>query len=842
MADKPWERNWGTPQQSGGVVRRPVDPYAPNKERRADEGVELERARLGISQQAEARQQATLAADVAKAEADARKAQIEADRAEAEAAKAPRPETNLIQQSIKTSALLDALNVARSQIAGGMATGNFFGGGAFAGVPIFGQNATNLSTTLDGLKGSILTDTLATMKAQSSTGASGMGSLTEKEGERLAASIGALHQEQDAESLLRNLAKVERHYRNMLALSYGEDPREPEVMERYGIRLEEESAAPRGGSVTSEGNTTRDPALAGVNASVKRMIRAGADEQRVRDYLNAVRPGMGDAAQNVREAIEYGRQNPDRDFGVDLEGVWTPTTGVASALGEIGMSPVGSSVIGAADFLTGGTLDNLTANPDAARASMSGVQQLNPTSYLLGQIGGGALGGLGLEAGLARGGLSALNSARVGDVALGAAYGAGSADEEDQSRVLNALLGGTVGAAGGAAGRGVANVVGSGISGVTDPTRRALDDAGIRMTPGQILGGGIQRTEDRLAGLPLVGDQIMTRRMEGLEDFNRAAFADAADALGVPTPSNIGGVGIDKLRQGRSQRYGDLLDNRQFSVDPQFETDIAAALAQTGQLPQDLAGKVTTSLEGRIGNAVRDDAAGMPIITGRDYQSSLRGLDRDVRSLMREAPVMGDVAEDAVRGGRDALLGLVERQAPGVYDELASINRGNSLMETLRSGVNAARNQGELVTPAQLSTAASQTARRFGNNQGTTNQPFYGLTRAAQEVLPSSIPDSGTAGRMVIPFLAGAAGGSGGAAVAEGDAVDRAGAGAGTAVIAALLASAPYSPAARNTLQTLLLAERPQVLQQIGGHILGNNTIASLLAAPAATVSVIGQK
>ena len=414
------------PQQQSGAIT--VGRPNVRKEAREDASLGIQQGGLAVQQGNLAARQATLPSEVAKAEADARKAQIEADRAAAEAAKAPRPETNLIQQELKTSALMQALNTARQQIGGGWSTGNLAGTKGFQGIPFAGQNSTNLDATLSGLKGSILTDTLATMKAQSATGASGMGSLTEKEGERLAASIGALQQAQDADSLMRNLAKVETHYRNMLALSKGEDPRRPEVAARYGIISDEDRAAAAkqgNGQVTSAGNEGVDPAMIGANNAVKRMVRNGASAQEVRDYLNAVKPGIGDAVQGLEETINYNRQNPDKPVGVDIEKQWTPTGGVAGALGEVGMSPWGSGVIGAADMLTGGTLDNMTANPDLTRATMAGVQQENPLSYLTGQIGGGAAAGLGLEAGLGRAGLSGLNAIRGGEAGYGALYGAG---------------------------------------------------------------------------------------------------------------------------------------------------------------------------------------------------------------------------------------------------------------------------------------------------------------------------------------------------------------------------------------------------------------------------------
>lgn len=850
MADNPFAKY----RSAQPVLASPTDPLVAAEEARRQQDQEFEAERLRIAQQ-----QAAIAAQQAQVDAARAPSQIELSQAQAAQAGAnveqaqrdlaKEDEANsrkLVQRALQTDSVIEAINIARRQIGEGWATGNFFGGDFWQGVPGAGQASANLDATLSGLQGSIINDTLAQLKELSASGASGYGALTETEAARLAASVAALQQTQDADALRTGLARVERHYRNALALLNNEDPRIPEVAEKYGIVLEgsdgggEDDGPPTGGGLTSAGRWgDNDPALKGVNASVRDMIRRGRTVEEIRDYMNAVQPGLGDRVQQLDRAVEAVRQNPDQDINIDLERQWIPNSGAMQAVGDFGMSPVGSALIGAADTASLGFLDNLTSNPDMARAVMSGVSDENPTSYLLGQIVGGAGTGIGLEAAIARGGLTGLRGARAGDAIFGAGYGAGMADDPDDSRISGALLGAGAGVVGGAAGRGAARAVGRGLSGVQGAAQRALDRAGVRMTPGQILGGGVKRTEDRLAGLPVVGDAIQARRAEGIEDFNRAAFNQASDALGAPVPDNIGAAGIDSLRAARTQRYSDLLDGQNFSIDPQFENDIAALLLRSADLPEDLSGTVAASLERRIGDAVQD-AGGMDVISGPSYQRALKGLDSDVRSLMRQAPVMGDMAEDVVRGGRQALLDVVERQQPGVSAELSQINRGNMLMETARRAVDTARNQGEVFTPAQLSSAATIQARRFGNNQGTTQQPFYELARAGQEVLPSQIPDSGTAGRLVLPLLAGSVAGGGGYVTSEGEAVERAGSGATAAIVAALLASAPYSPTARNSLQRIMMADRPRIVEQAGQGLIDRAGIAGLLATPA-TVGYIAE-
>jgi len=734
--------------------------------------------------------------------------------------------------------------MARRQIGDGWATGNLAGTSSFQAVPFVGQNSTDLAATLSGIQGDVINQTLQALRAQSSTGASGMGSLTEREADRLAAAVGALQQNQSAQKLRENLAIVERHYRNALALLNNEDPRDTAVAERYGIITEAPTQQnERGSELTSEGRLAADPALAGVNATVARMVRDGRSEPEIRAYMNRVRPGLGDRVRNLAPNIEYSRQHPAANPSVDVEREWVANGGPTAALGEIGMSPFGSYVVGAGDMATMGTLDNFAENPDLARAVMGGLSERNPNSYLGGQITGGVLAGLGAEAGAARAGITGLARVIAPDIAIGAGYGAGSADEEGDSRLGGALLGGVTGYGGGAIGRGASRSVGRLLTGITDPVRRALNARRVPMTVGQILGGGAHRTEDRLAGLPFVGDQIRARRIEGMEGFNRAAFDEALAPVGGTTNGVIGAPGVDIARQVRSDAYSSALDPVQVQADAPFIGDMQATIAAGRQLPPSMSEPlVNYTLPVRVGESF--DASGG--LSGRDYQQAIRGLRRDA-SGMENLPYGYDFGQ-VTNQAEGALEGILARQSPETIPALQAANRTNMGVETVRDAVNRSRNGTrtgvpDVFSPSQLSDASARSAQRFGNNQGTTSQPFFELTRAGQEVLPSSVPDSGTAGRLALPTVALALlGGSGGAATADdGESARRGGIGAlGGLSVAALLA-APNSRAARNALQRLLMAERFDAIERAGQQLIDRRRIAGLLAAPAALEATVGQ-
>ena len=437
----------------GGASGGRVIPKSETTQRK--EGAEADRASAEAQKAiAEAQTAADRArAELIRAQADASKATADATKTNVETAALPTPatpEVKAARNSLATDAIIEKLGTARRQIGDGWATGNVAGTGFFQGIPFAGQNSSDLAATLEGITGSLINDTLKEFRAQSATGASGFGSLTEREAQRLAAAVASMRQTQSEESLLANLATVEKHYRTLMALKNNEDPTNPEVAQRYGLMAAAPSSAPSspaaptggtgldgGGSfknlpappgggapeateLTSEGSMVADPALAGANATVNRMIREGRSEAEIRAYLNRVRPGLGDETNNLDANIKYYNQNPNFSPQVDVEKVWQPASGVSQAMGDLaqwqgpgGFSP-GAAIIGAGDMFSFGTLDNFSQNPDLARAVMTGVQQQNPGSFLTGQVLGGIGSGIGAEVALGRAGLGQVARMRGG--------------------------------------------------------------------------------------------------------------------------------------------------------------------------------------------------------------------------------------------------------------------------------------------------------------------------------------------------------------------------------------------------------------------------------------------
>lgn len=495
---------------------------------------------------------------------------------------------------------------------------------------------------------------------------------------------------------------------------------------------------------------------------------------------------------------------------------------VGRAMGSVADSAPGAYAISAADALTAGTLDNIAGGP--AGLAQDYARQQYPGASLLGSVTGGALAAGGAELGLARAGLTAGRAALGGDALYGAAYGAGSSD--GGNRLLGAAVGGTGGLAGGIAGRAAARGIGGALTGVRNADVQGLRQAGVPLTAGQVAGGTLKGIEDRLSGIPVVGDMVNARRLEGFQGFNRAAFDEALAPIGANTGGAIGEQGVDAARGVVGNAYDQALTGVRVQADAPFVQDMTGAIQAGRSLPDPMSTRADYTLNTRVGNSFGPNGE----LDGRGFQQSLRGLQRDAAAVRNEpyGYDFGQVTDQA----RDALEGMLTRQAPGVLPQYNAANQAFRQTEVLRDAVNRARNGtrvGETGTfaPSQLADAAAGNARRFGNSQGTTRQPFFDLSRAGQAVLPNSVPDSGTAGRAVVASGLGLLGAGGAGGYAAGDTSTGAGLGLG----AAALLAAGGSRTGQRAL-TSLLADRPDALIQLGDQIQRRARYGGIFGAP----------
>lgn len=375
----------------------------------------------------------------------------------------------------------------------------------------------------------------------------------------------------------------------------------------------------------------------------------------------------------------------------------------------------------------------------------------------------------------------------------------------------------------GAATGGVMAPVAAGLSRVispnTSPEVQRLMAAGVTPTPGQILGGGWARTEDKLTSVPFLGDMIKNGQQRAFRDFNRATYNDALAPIGRTMPNDmpIGSDAVAHVRREIGAVYDSVQPRATFAADQQFGADLGQIRAGLAQNAPAVLNQFDNIVQHQIDGKLTNGA-----MTGQQW-----GATRTTLGQIGRSRVMGNASPDdrALSGAlgdlNDAVTGAVGRNSPP--DIIPTLNQANAAYSRFKqiegaAGSTGASNAGNVFTPAQYAAAVRKgsTAAQKSQNSGL-NADF---AADAQQVLGSKYPDSGTAGRGLLTLGLGAAGGH---AVAPG-VVAPAALGIG-------LGSLPYTRAGQRIVAGLL-TQRPDIAQPLAGLL---NQSSPALGAAAAT-------
>lgn len=484
-------------------------------------------------------------------------------------------------------------------------------------------------------------------------------------------------------------------------------------------------------------------------------------------------------------------------------------------------NPVGAAAVGALDM---GGFGGVTA---LAPEQMAALGEAQPLGMAVGQIGGSIAG----TSALARGAkfLAARAGSGVAPRLLGGGAGAQFGRNVAADAGYSGIYGGVTGedplesaawgAAGSAGGQGVGRLASRAIGGVDlAPAVQFLRDRNIPMTVPQQLGGFAKSVEDKAISMPLLGDLIRARRTEGLDAFNREAFNEAGSPIGASV-QNIGEEGVQALTDQIGDAYsGATQGMAPVPLDDQFISDIQAVIARGEALPSDYRRTLGSILERRLA-----PATDMGELTGEGYQQATRGLKSSRAAADKLTPGFENDYRDAISAAMGALDEQILRGGQGeVISRLKAANAANRNMRTIEDAANRAAGGSEtgtpfMFTPSQLQRAGMATERRFPGSR-----PFAELADAGQAVLPSRIPNSGTADRAAQMLLPGAILGGGGLGALSGNdpqsVATGAGTGAGLSTAAMLALLAGGTKTGQRALQRAII-DRPATMKQLGRQI-----------------------
>ena len=424
--------------------------------------------------------------------------------------------------------------------------------------------------------------------------------------------------------------------------------------------------------------------------------------------------------------------------------------------------------------------DAYDLNLQQVRGYKGDLYDKHPIATGVGEVGGAlastaALGGAGL----------------VGDMAYGAAYGVGGSKDLRNGKdvVKNAALNAGLAFAGNKIGKGVAKAGGAVLKGAKrTAAAQALKDSGIMPTIGQSLGRGWKAAEDRLSGMPIVGGPIRSMRAGQYGQMLKSAADEVLAPLGIKAkPAATGHELYSATMDVANQAYDDALAKISGPVDQQFADGLAQAAQHKMTAPQ------REVFDDVVHNLIAPRISGGKL-DGVGVQDIKEVLDSQIRRLASSPGHSGTA--DALKQVRQTVFDWAERYTPDPQAYKAA-RQAWGRAKILEKAVKKSNTDG-IPTANQLVSAARQSEKYYGKDAFARQKvPLQKLAQTASQVLPSTIPDPGTAGQLAFAKLltspvksAGAAGG-------------------------AMLAGIPYSAAGNKVAQSILF-DRPDLLIRAG--------------------------
>lgn len=387
-----------------------------------------------------------------------------------------------------------------------------------------------------------------------------------------------------------------------------------------------------------------------------------------------------------------------------------------------------------------------------------------------------------------------------------------------------------IGALGGAVGQKALGAVGRALSPEISASEAAVRGVGVTPTIGESLGGTARKIEDFIAGVPGLGEFVKDAKLRAIDQWNKGtinkSLANLPDNIKVPE-GIFGGEAVAYANQAISKSYDDLYGKMTYTLGKDTNNKLAA-LTQSKSLTPDQQNIVQKALDSFLFSKLDTPLAGSSIMNAPEKLSSvsgatMKGIESDLKSyaynLLKKT--QGQTADDLKAG--EALLDVVGTLKKDFYKQnaktvnvkdLLKLDKAYSEMSVITDA--SARAEAGLFTPTQLIQASKANARKvstraFGEGRAVLQKD----AQAAKEIL-----GDGKAG------LVARIGGLGALGV---------GAAAGIPATLATVGGVAgiYSKTGQKLLDKLI-AERPELLQQLGQGLFSQRNIGAIGGGAAA--------
>ena len=385
--------------------------------------------------------------------------------------------------------------------------------------------------------------------------------------------------------------------------------------------------------------------------------------------------------------------------------------------------------------------------------------------------------------------------------------------------------------AGGAVSSAASRPIGAGLARIAQPVSdeaRRLMAAGVRLTPGQIMGGVVRRAEEAARSIPFLGQAIRHGEDITFRDFNRETYNEVLAPLGERYAGTATGYeGIESVRRQIGAAYDRVLPNVRFRADWDLANDFRQLQQLVSEMPPDQVRQYSNIARNRVWQRLQPTGT----MDGRTFKQ----LESELTALAEPMHKDRDAAVRQLGNAVDELNNMLRRnlarQNPQQRADLEAANAAWYRFAKIRQAAGARVTSDGEFSPVDLLQAIRR--QDFSPGKGRFAEgalPMQGWARAASDVIRPKLPDSGTTERRLYAKMLETAGigGAGGAAAYESGYLPFALAGIAGA-------SAPYNRPAMSALRGATMTLDPlrdatsQALQSpwwgpVAGALAGNDT------------------
>ena len=349
---------------------------------------------------------------------------------------------------------------------------------------------------------------------------------------------------------------------------------------------------------------------------------------------------------------------------------------------------------------------------------------------------------------------------------------------------------------------------------------KTMRDLGITPTTGQTLGGQFKTLEEFAENMPLIGTSIQNAKQRVLFDFNKSVINKALAKASDPTkkdklslPADV--IGRDAIKYASdevSNKYDDVLSKMSFDLDFATTSNILGSLSKAKGLDASQRQTVSETLN----DIVFGKFSGQKL-DGQTY----KGIESDLRNSASNYLNSGSASERNIGKALSDVLGVIKKelyfQNPKQTPTLRRVDAAFSDLSVINVAAANSGAKSGVFTPQQFSTAVRQqdpTRRKSSFAKGQAKG--QDISDAALEVIGDTAGASQT-GRLAL----GIGGGYGLLSQPQ------------IGIPAALGVPVAYSPSGQAAID-MLLRQRPELLQRVGGMLSQQSAPIGSVIAPSA--------